>query len=172
MLLLPNDDDHRAAADAAADELKAKGAKVTVVPTHAEVQGLSALAVHDSTRGFTDDVVAMSTAAGATRFGAVARAEREAITSAGICQPGQFLGLVDGDVAVIDDDAGAVAQSVVERMLAGGGELVTMLCAEDPVPGRPLASLVRDHLHRTRLDVEVVVYDGGQTHYPLLVGVE
>lgn len=172
VLLLPNDDDHRAVADAAADELRAGGVKVTVVPTHAEVQGLAALAVHDASRGFTDDVVAMSAASGATRFGAVARAEREAITSAGICQPGQFLGLVDGDVAVIDDDAGLAAQSVVERMLAGGGELVTMLCADDPVPGRPLASLVRERLHRTRLDVEVVVYDGGQAHYPLLIGVE
>jgi DAK2 domain fusion protein YloV len=170
VLLLPNDDDHRAAAEAAAGELKARGTQVAVVPSHAEVQGLAALAVHDRSRGFTDDVVAMSAAAGATRFGAVTRAEREAITSAGICQPGQFLGLVDG--AVIGSAAGEVAQSVVERMLAAGGELVTMLCADDPVPGRPLASRVRDHLHRTRLDVEVVVYDGGQTHYPLLIGVE
>ena len=172
VLLLPNDDDHRAAADAAADELKARGTEVAVVPSRAEVQGLAALAVHDGSRGFTDDVVAMSTAAGATRFGAVARAEREAITSAGICQPGQYLGLVEGDVVVIGSDAADVARSVVDRMLAGGGELVTMLCADDPVPGRPLASGVREHLHRTRLDVEVVVYDGGQTHYPLLIGVE
>jgi DAK2 domain fusion protein YloV len=172
VLLLPNDDDHRAAADAAADELRARGTEVAVVPTHAEVQGLAALAVHDTASGFTDDVVAMSAAAGATRFGAVARAEREAITSAGICQPGQYLGLVDGDVAVIGDGAAAVAEVLVDRMLAAGGELVTMLCADDPTPGRALAGHVREHLHRTRRDVEVVVYDGGQAHYPLLVGVE
>jgi DAK2 domain fusion protein YloV len=172
VLLLPNDDDHRSAAEAAADELRTRGVQVAVVPTHADVQGLAALAVHDTGRSFTDDVVTMSSAAGATRFGAVTRAEREAITSAGICQPGQFLGLVDGDVVVIGDDAHEVAQAVVDRMLFAGGELVTLLCADDPVAGRPLAVTVERHLHGTRLDVEVVVYDGGQSHYPLLIGVE
>jgi dihydroxyacetone kinase-like predicted kinase len=172
VLLLPNDDDHRAAAEAAADELRARGTDVAVVPTHSDVQGLAALAVHDATRGFTDDVVTMSAAAGATRFGALARAEREAITTVGICQPGQFLGLVDDDVAVIGDDADEVTAALLERMLAAGGELVTILCGDDPVPGRPLAARVGEQLHQTRRDVEVVVYDGGQAHYPLLIGVE
>jgi DAK2 domain fusion protein YloV len=172
VLLIPNDDDHRASAEAAAAELRARGVQVAVVPTHADVQGLAALAVHDADRSFTDDVVAMTAAAGATRFGAVARAEREAITSAGICQPGQFLGLVDGDIAVIADDPVDVSRGVVDRMLSAGGELVTLLCADDPFDGRPLAAAVQQHLHRTRLDVEVTVYDGGQAHYLLLIGVE
>jgi dihydroxyacetone kinase-like predicted kinase len=172
VLLLPNDDDHRPAAEAAADELRTRGVSVAVVPTHADVQGLAALAVHDTGRSFTDDVVTMSSAAGATRFGAVTRAEREAITSAGICQPGQFLGLVDGDVVLIDDDPHQAAQAVVDRMLFAGGELVTLLCAAAPVDGRALAAAVERHLHGTRLDVEVVVYEGGQANYPLLIGVE
>jgi DAK2 domain fusion protein YloV len=172
VLLVPNDDDHRSSAEAAAAELRARGVHVAVVPTHADVQGLAALAVHDMSRGFTDDIVAMTAAAGATRFGSVARAEREAITSAGICQPGQFLGLVEGDIAVIGDDPAEVARGVVDRMLSAGGELVTLLCADDPIDGGPLASAVQNHLHHTRLDVEVTVYDGGQAHYPLLIGVE
>ena len=65
-----------------------------------------------------------------------------------------------------------VASDVVDRMLAAGGELVTLVCGDDPFPGRPVADAVRRHLHSTRLDVEVVVYDGGQPHYPLLIGVE
>ncbi|MFL6179180.1 MAG: dihydroxyacetone kinase, partial [Actinomycetes bacterium] len=89
-----------------------------------------------------------------------------------ICQPGQFLGLVDGDVVVIGDDPHQVAKGVVDRMLFAGGELVTLLCADDPVPGRPLADGVAARLHETRLDVEVVTYDGGQALYPLLIGVE
>jgi hypothetical protein len=28
------------------------------------------------------------------------------------------------------------------------------------------------HLHRTRPEVDTVVYDGGQPRYPLLIGVE
>jgi hypothetical protein len=172
VLLLPNDDDHRAVAEAAADELRARGAQVAVLPTHADVQGLAALAVRDADRSFTDDVVAMSAAAAATRFGGIAMAEREAMTSAGICHAGQVLGLVEGDVVVLGDDTESVACAVTDRMLSAGGELVTLVCGDDPFPGRPLVEAVRRHLHRTRLDVEVVAYDGGQPHYPLLIGVE
>ncbi len=172
VLLLPNDDDHRAAAEAAAVELRGRGAEVAVLPTHADVQGLAAMAVRDVARTFTEDVVAMSAAAAATRFGGLARAEREAMTSAGICRPGQILGLVEGDIVVLGDSAEVVSCAVAERMLAAGGELVTLVCGEDPFPGRPVAEAVRRHLHQTRLDVEVVVYDGGQSHYPLLMGVE
>jgi DAK2 domain fusion protein YloV len=172
VLLLPNDDDHLAAAEAAADELRATGAHIVVLPTHSDVQGLAALAVHDLGRSLTDDVVTMSAAAGATRHGAIARAEREAMTSAGICHPGQILGLVEGDVAVIGDDPDAVARALVDRMLSAGGELVTVLYGHDPLPGAALAESVRLHLHQTRLDVEVVSYDGGQALYPLLIGVE
>lgn len=172
VLILPNDDDHLAVAEAAAGELRAHGAHVAVLRTHAVVQGLAALAVHDPANGFTDDVVAMSAAAAATRFGGLARAEREAMTSAGICHPGQTLGVVDGDIVVLGEDPEAVATAVADRMLAAGGELVTLVCGDDPLPGRPLADAVRRHLHQTRLDVEVVVYDGGQPLYPLLIGVE
>jgi dihydroxyacetone kinase-like predicted kinase len=143
-----------------------------VLRTHAVVQGLAALAVHDPSVAFTDDVVAMSAAAAATRFGGLARAEREAMTSAGICHPGQALGVVEGDIVVLGDDPEVVATEVADRMLAAGGELVTLVCGDDPWPGRPLADAVRRHLHETRLDVEVVIYDGGQPHYPLLMGVE
>lgn len=172
VLFLPNDDDHRAVAEAAAGELRARGVQVAVLPTHADVQGLAALAVRDLDRSFTDDMVAMSAAAAATRFGGLARAEREAMTSAGICHPGQILGVVDGDIVVLGADADTVACEVTDRMLAGGGELVTLVCSDDPVPGRPIADAIRRHLHHTRLDVEVVIYDGGQPHYPLLIGVE
>lgn len=172
VLLLPNDDDHRAAAEAAAAELGAQGVRVAVLPTHADVQGLAAMAVRDEGRSFTDDVVAMSAAAAATRFGGLARAEREAMTSAGICHPGEILGIVEGDIVVLGGSADVVACDVVDRMLAAGGELVTLVCSDDPFAGRPLADEVRRHLHQTRLDVEVVVYDGGQAHYPLLIGVE
>ena len=172
VLLLPNDDDHRAAAEAAAVELRERGVQVAVLPTHADVQGLAAMAVRDVERTFTEDVVAMSAAAAATRFGGLAKAEREAMTSAGICRAGEILGLVEGDIVVLGDAAEVVACAVADRMLAAGGELVTLVCGEDPFSGRPLAEAVRRHLHQTRLDVEVVVYDGGQSHYPLLIGVE
>ncbi|MEV5325434.1 DAK2 domain-containing protein [Nonomuraea sp. NPDC052634] len=168
--VLPNDDGVRAVAAAAAEIAREEGVTVSVLPTESTVQGLAALAVHDPLRRFDDDVVAMTDAAGHTRCGHVTVADREAFTSAGVCRPGDVLGLIGGDVAVIGDSVAGVAVTVVDRMLAGGGELVTLVTGAGAEKG--LAEEVERHLGRTRPDVDLVVYDGEQGGYPLLIGVE
>ncbi|SDK15358.1 DAK2 domain-containing protein [Nonomuraea jiangxiensis] len=168
--VLPNDDGVRSVAAAAAQIAREDGVAVSVLPTRATVQGLAALAVHDPLRRFDDDVVAMTDAAGHTRHGHLTVADREAVTSAGVCRPGDVLGLIDGDVAVIGGSLENVATTVVDRMVAGGGELVTLVTgAEAPVR---LAAHIERHLARTRPDVDLAVYDGEQGGHPLLIGVE
>ena len=170
VVVLPNDPDTLAVAQAAADVARAEGLAVTVLPTRAQVQGLAAVAVHDPDADPHRDALAMSSAAGAARHGAVTVAVRDAITSAGRCRTGDVLGVVDGDFAVIGDDLKDVAVDVVGRLLGGGGELLTLVVGADAPDG--LADEVRAAVHRTRPDVEVQVVDGGQERYPLLVGVE
>jgi dihydroxyacetone kinase-like predicted kinase len=131
---------------------------------------LAALAVHDPGRHFEDDVVAMTAAARATRHGEVTTAVREALTSAGVCRPGDVLGLLDGDVVMIGADVRAVATDLLDRMLAAGGELVTLVLGEDADPG--LGRGLQEHLARAHRSAESCVYLGGQPHYPLLIGVE
>ncbi|MEV1174873.1 hypothetical protein AB0J09_41430, partial [Nonomuraea sp. NPDC049784] len=154
----------------AAEIAREDGVTVSVLPTEATVQGLAALAVHDPLRRFDDDVVAMTDAAGHTRYGHVTVADREAVTSAGVCRPGDVLGMIDGDVAVIGGSLDHVATMVVDRMVAGGGELVTLVTGLEAPPG--LAEHLEEHLGRIRPDVDLVVYDGEQGGYPLLIGVE
>lgn len=168
--VLPNEPEVIAIAQAAAENARESGVQTAVLPTKASVQGLAALAVHDPLRRFAEDVIAMTRAAGATRFGHLEIAAQEAFTSVGICQPGDVLGLIEGDVGVIGSDPAEVADEVLDRMLSGGGELVTL------IPGlaapAALVDALQAHLHATRPDVEVVIYDGRQQRYPLLIGVE
>jgi dihydroxyacetone kinase-like predicted kinase len=170
VVVLPNDQATIGVAGAAAAAVQGEGIRVTVLPTRAQVQGLAAAAVHDTGRAPDADVVQMSAAAGAARDGAVTIAAREAITSAGLCRPGDALGVVQGDFAVIGSDLAQVATEVVDRLLTTGGELVTLVRGADADDS--LVGAVTDHLRRTRRDVEVCVLDGGQERYPLLVGVE
>lgn len=170
VVVLPDDKDVRAVAEAAADQARITGVRVAVIPTRATVQVLAALAVHDPARRFDDDVVAMTAAARATRHGEVTLATREALTTAGVCQPGDVLGLAEGDVVVIGADVAEVARALLDRLLAAGGELVTVVTGAEA--GDHLAALLLDHLRRTHPEVESNVYEGGQTHYPVLVGVE
>jgi dihydroxyacetone kinase-like predicted kinase len=170
VVVLPDDSDTVPVAEAAAEFARSGGLRVAVIPTRASVQVLAALAVHDPARRYEDDVVAMTAAAGATRTGGITTAVRESLTSAGVCRPGDVLGLVDGDVVSIGADVAGVAEDLLDRMLTGGGELVTLLLGSDAEP--TLAARLERHLRQTRPEVEVGVHDGGQPHYPLLVGVE
>jgi DAK2 domain fusion protein YloV len=170
VIVLPNDADSLAVAQAAAAQARDEGLRVAVIPTRASVQALAALAVHDAARRFEDDVVAMTAAANHCRHGGVTVASREAVTMAGVCQVGDVLGIVDGDFAVIGDDLSEVARAVVDRMLGSGGELVTVVTGADGQ--QALAEALVRHLHTTRPEVDTLVYDGGQPRYPLLIGVE
>ena len=170
IVILPNDKDSIAVSEAAATAARQDGIRVAVIPTRAQVQGLAAIAVHDPERSFDDAVVQLSAAAGQTRHGAVTIAVKDAWTMAGRCRVGDALGVVDGDFTLITDDLEAAAFGVVDRLLGGGGELVTIVTGHDMAPG--LAEALERHVRRNRKDVDVVVYDGGQDRYPLLIGVE
>jgi DAK2 domain fusion protein YloV len=170
IVILPNDKDSIAVAEAAATAARQDGVRVAVIPTRAQVQGLAAVAVHDPAQSFDDDVVHLSAAAGQTRHGAVTIAVKDAWTMAGTCRIGDALGVVDGDFALITDDLETAATGVVDRLLGGGGELMTVVRGEQATP-ELVEALVR-HVRRNRKDVDVVVYDGGQERYPLLIGVE
>jgi dihydroxyacetone kinase-like predicted kinase len=92
------------------------------------------------------------------------------MTSAGPCEPGDVLGVVEGDFAVVGDDLHDVADQVVHRLLGGGGELLTLVTGDDAPDG--LADRLERRIVEERPEFDVVVYDGGQPRYPLLVGVE
>ncbi|MBW8805674.1 MAG: DAK2 domain-containing protein [Catenulisporales bacterium] len=173
VVLLPNDAETIVVAAAVAERLSAAGSppiRVASVPAKVTVQGIAALAVHEPNRRFDADVVAMTAAAGATRYGAIEVAVTEAWTMAGVCRPGQVLGHVENDVALIEDDQAAAAVAVLERMLSAGGEMVTLVVGDDARPG--MSESVADRLRERHPVVDVVVYEGGQTGYPLLIGVE
>ncbi|MGC4896444.1 DAK2 domain-containing protein [Micromonospora sp. DT31] len=170
VVVLPNDPNTQSVASAAAREAHGLGIKVSVVPTRSPVQALAALAVRDPKRRFEDDVIAMAEAAGACRYAEVCHAAREALTVAGPCRAGDVLALVEGEVHLIGQDLTDTCTAVVDRMLGGGGELVTLLCGADAPAG--LADRVRAHVERAWPFVEVQAYEGGQPYYPLLLGVE
>ncbi|WP_079406246.1 DAK2 domain-containing protein [Streptomyces sp. 3211] len=170
VVLLPGGAELRAAAAAAAEQARAEGVRVAVIPTRSAVQGLAALAVHDPEGSFDEDVVAMTAAAGATRYGELAVAERQSFTSAGICQAGDVLGLIDGDVAVIGSGLTETAEAVLDRMLGSGGELVTLVLGPE-VPDA-VAERLKAYVQHGHLAVDTVTYRGGRYSAPLLIGVE
>jgi dihydroxyacetone kinase-like predicted kinase len=111
----------------------------------------------------------MTAAARGARHGGVTVAARDAMTTAGPCSAGDALGVIDGDFAIVGEDLYEVACGVLERLLGGGGELVTLVAGAD---AGDLAQACESWVGHGHPGVDVVLYQGGQDRYPLLVAVE
>ncbi len=175
VVVLPNDPDSAGAARIAAETAHSDhDVRVAVVPTDAQVQGLAALAVHEPGRSFDQDVLEMTATARHVRHGATTLAARRAMTMGGPCEPGDVLGVVAGDFAVVGQDLEEVAVEVVRRLVAGGGELVTIVAGTTGAGDGPggLAEEVARRVRDEHPYLDVMVYDGGQERYPLLLSVE
>jgi DAK2 domain fusion protein YloV len=171
VIVLPNSMGLGGIAEAAADSAREQGIVVAVVPTKSPLQALAAVAVHDEGRRFEDNVIAVAEAAAATRFAEVTIAAEESITYAGRCKAGDVLGLIDGEVVEIGSEIGGMGISLVSRLVAAGGELVTVLAGTDP-GAADAAGMVARYLRQHHPLVEVSELPGGQPHCPLLIGVE
>ncbi|GAB3058042.1 DAK2 domain-containing protein [Intrasporangium mesophilum] len=170
VVVLPNDGDTLLAAEAAARATADDGIESHVVHVRTAVQGIAAVAVFEPSAPASANVLAMQAAASATRHGAVTVANRAALTSGGPCQAGDALGVVDGDVVIVGSDQLDVAREVVQRLLASGGELVTVVAGIDAPDG--LLDAVTSEARRAHHGIEVSLIDGGQAVYTVLLGVE
>jgi len=177
VVVLPDGAAAASVAQAAAARVRDEGINVVVVPAQAVVQSLSALAVHDPARRFDDDAAAMADAAAATRWGKVTWETAGAVPGqpAGPV-PGQAAGRAAGEDVARGMDASAVAVSVAERLLAHGGELVTLVAGSPAGPGAPgggeIADIVAARLEASRPDLEIISHEGGEPGYVLLIAVE
>lgn len=143
---------------------------VAVIPVRSPVQVLAAIAVHDVGRRFDDDVIAMAESAAATRWASVAfPAPDTGVPSNGIGQ-GPARGTLADDVVATGPDPAQVAVTVLERLLEGGGELVTIILGAAAPPGT--AERITERLRGSAPRAEVTCYPGGQAAPALLLGVE
>ncbi len=92
------------------------------------------------------------------------------MTSAGPCEPGDALGVVDGDFHVVGPDLVETAQRVLDILLGGGGELVTVVTGADAPDD--MAARLEAYVAHDRPEVDVLVHEGGQERYPVFLAVE
>ncbi len=170
VILLPSDGDTRIVAEVAAEQARDDGIRVAVIPTRSVVQTLAAAAVHDPGAHFDDDLVAMGRSSASTRYGAVTVAVRQAVTTAGMCQIGDVLGLLDGDIVEIEPTVKQAGEAIIRRMLEGGGELLTIVAGQEA--DEALLDAVSAAAEAASPEVEVEIVHGGQPLWPLIVGLE
>jgi DAK2 domain fusion protein YloV len=164
-IILPNNANVRLAAEHAAGEVDRPAA---VVPTVSIPAGLAALVSYDGARGAEENAAEMNEVAAAVAAGEVTRASRDVQLNGVAIRSGDWLGLADGDPVAGGDDFAEVALGVVVRLLAEPRGILTLLTGAEP---QPLDGLL-ERLGTAHPELEVEVHEGGQPHYPLLLGAE
>jgi fatty acid kinase len=164
-IVLPNNSNVLLAAEHAAEQADLPA---RVVATDSIPAGLAALVAYDGTRGAAENAVEMAVAAAAVATGEVTRSSRDVELGGLTIRRGDWLGLAGGEAVAGGDDFAEVALGVVERLLAEPRVLLTVLTGAEPPP---LDGLV-ERLASLHPELEVEVHEGGQPHYPLLLGAE
>jgi dihydroxyacetone kinase-like predicted kinase len=122
----------------------------------------------DGSRSAADNAEAMRKAAASVATGEVTIASRDVEMNGIAIRKGDWLGLAGGQPVAGGPDFDEVTSAVVEELLHGPRELLTLLVGEDKAPlDGLLARIAAAHP-----GVEVDVQDGGQPHYHLLLSAE
>lgn len=170
VVVLPNNPNIVAVANQVADALGDGEPEVIVVPTRSVVAGLAALAVCGPGVTAADNVIAMQAAADAVVAAEVTTAMRASHCDVGPIAVGDWLGISDGVVRAVGDDAAVVMAQLAGELVESHHELVTLFVgrgADDSVTTAVVGVLADVH---PQLDVEV--HHGGQPLYPYLIGIE
>jgi fatty acid kinase len=164
-IVLPNNANVRLAAEQAVEQA-ARPAEV--VATESIPAGLAALVAYDGARGAAENAAEMSGAAAAVATGEVTRASRDVALNGLAIRSGDWLGLADGEPVAGGDDFADVTFGLVTHLLDRPRAVLTLLTGADQPP---LDGLL-ERLASAHPELEVEVHEGGQPHYPLLLGAE
>jgi uncharacterized protein len=140
-------------------------AEVHVVNTMSIAAGLAAMVGFDA-EGETEEVVEeMREITAGLRCAEVTRAVREASINGREVPEGAYIGLLDGELVAVEDGVEDAAIKLVEKMLEGGIDIVTLLRGYGM--DQKSAERVAEEIRHLDTDLDVEIKDGGQPLYPL-----
>lgn len=143
---------------------------VTVLPTRTIPQGLAALLSFNEEADADTNQKRMMESVTDISSGEVTYAVRDSQYEGGTIKEGDFLGIREGRIEAVGADMLATSRELLNRMLANGGDMVTLLYGEDVTKDQ--VQELTHFLEQDYPDVECEVHYGGQPLYYFLFSVE
>ena len=141
---------------------------VRVIPSRSVPAGLAAIVRYLPSLTAAENEAAMLEALEQVATGEVTVASRDVELDGVPVRKGAYLGLAQGEAVASSASFDEVARAVIERLLANGAEVLTLLTGAD----EPQLDDLLKHLQEAHPAVELDVHPGGQPHYPLLLAAE
>ena len=162
MILLPNNKNIVPTAEQVHEFV---AAEVHVVRTTSIAAGLAAMVGFDAEEEPEKVVEEMREINAGLRCAEVTRAVREARIDGREVPEGAYIGLLDGELVVVEDGVVDAAIKLVEKLLEGDVDIVTLLRGYGM--DEKSAERVAGAIKRLDTEVDVEIKDGGQPLYPL-----
>ncbi|MCX8032874.1 MAG: DAK2 domain-containing protein [Thermoleophilia bacterium] len=144
--------------------------EIHVVLSSSIQAGLAAAVAYDRRKGGAENARAMSEALENVVSAEITRAVRATQIDGISVKAGDCIGLVEGQVVAASSDLEHVVEQVVDRLLDGTKEALTVLVGEGE--DAQLAAQVVEKACARHPEVDVEVHEGGQPYYPLLLAAE
>lgn len=151
-------------------KLLVKGQSIEVVPTTDMPQGIAAMMAFNFEGDARSNTEAMNRARGLTKTGEVTRAMRAAKLNERVVQPGDAIGMTDGELVACGASLAEVVEELLRHLGVGEDNAVTLYFGEQLSEAEATrdAAVLRQHFPQT----EFSVLAGGQPHYPYLIAVD
>jgi dihydroxyacetone kinase-like predicted kinase len=143
---------------------------VRVVKTTGIAEGFGALLGYDPQASVEDNLASMAEAADRVVSGEITRAVRDSTTDAGSVKEGDYLGLTDGKITVVEPTLPGAAIALLERIVTDDSEIVTIIEGEGA--SAAITRQLTEWLGDQRAGAEAEVHHGGQPLSPYLFSVE
>ncbi len=144
--------------------------EVYIVPSETMPQGIAALVSFNFEADFASNCEAMTQAAQNIQTAEITTAVRSVQIGSVRVREGDYIGLVNGNLAVAGQHLPQVIADTLQRMQIDRYEMLTLYYGEDVTAQQAQETARRIKEQHSRLEIEVV--NGGQPHYAYIISAE
>ncbi len=166
VFVLPNNSNIILAAEQAKDLLDIP---VEVIPTKSIPQGIAALLAFDPSSDFVNNKELMLKAIKKVKTGQITYAVRESQFEDKNINEGDYLGLADGKIIVVNKNLLKVAEELLNSMV-NGADFITIFYGLDAKEEE--IAKIENYISKQFPNIEIEIHNGGQTLYPYIFSIE
>ncbi|MHC9536855.1 DAK2 domain-containing protein [Dellaglioa sp. BT-FLS60] len=167
VIILPNNKNIFLAAEQAVD---VSAVPAVVVPSRTIAQGMTAMLGFNIDSTLEENKDAMIENLDTVTSGQVTIAVRDTTIEGVAIKKDNYMGIIDGNIKVTDNDRKKVAIEMTKKMLNEDSEIITIIVGEDGSEDE--AKAIEEAIYTIDEDLEVEIHEGNQPVYPYLISVE